>query len=166
MSVLIKCPTCGAQVTVIRDGYVIAHPAGTVPCTFVRTANSPGASTPKVQPREAADAAATRAARVAAKEAELSKKVSDRLERKEIAARRKAITVAASIRHECRCGYRSSEIPDEKGRVRAHLRSDSNRWCSGGRTPTDAERKKAKKLQRGSVWTVSGGLPTLGRRSH
>jgi len=46
--------------------------------------------------------------------------------------------------------------------LQAHKKATTGRWCKGGKTPTDAEKRKA--AGKRSVWTVSGGLPGLGRR--
>ena len=169
MSVQIKCPTCGGRVTIIRDGYVAAHKSGLGPCTFTRTAHSTprsgvrgarGASS--VSRQHSAQSMAKRVAAVAQEAAEVAQKAADRKERKRSALERKA--AQTRIRYVCPCGIASYQIPNEKGLIRAHLRADSNRWCRGGEKPTEAERKKVKPKKKGSVWTVSGGLPTLGRQ--
>lgn len=64
---------------------------------------------------------------------------------------------------ECpRCGVVVVERGD--GSLPAHQRP-SMRWCAEGARPTEAERLRAqaKRRRKGSVWSVGGGLPTLGK---
>ena len=136
MPVTISCPTCGSPVRLLRDGFVQIHPgvAGRA-CTFVRTAHSAGVA-PKVTP------AATIAKPPKMKQAALVK--------------------VAKIRVTCAvCGTGSMRNADVTGPLMAHMTPETNRWCPGGIEPT-AKQKKAFRKPRG--WTVSGGLPTLGRR--
>lgn len=65
-------------------------------------------------------------------------------------------------RVECpRCGVVVTVRGD--GPLPAHQRP-SFRWCAEGLAPTEAERAKAKgRRRKGSVWSVGGGLPTLGK---
>lgn len=65
-------------------------------------------------------------------------------------------------RAECpRCGGAVRLGSD--GRISAH-QLPSKRWCSAGIDPTPAERAKTQGKRKRSIWTVSGGLPTHGKR--
>lgn len=136
MPVTIICPTCGSLVRLLRDGFVHVHPgvAG-IPCSFVRTAHSDGAA-PKGTP-------ATKVAKPTKRNPAAAVKV-------------------AKIRVTCaKCGIGYARNVNVTGPLMAHMTPETKRWCPGGLEPT-AKQIKAFRKPRG--WTVSGGLPTLGRR--
>jgi hypothetical protein len=155
MPVLITCPTCGTEVQLLAHGFVQMH-GGSSPCSFVRTpfTNARGGKTSRATVEKRAAAKAEKAAAAAELQANL------------VAAKAaKAKQQLENPRVLCAKCESKVHLVDGSTMLYAHLRSDSNRWCSGGVAPTDAERKKELKGKRKkSVWAVSGGLPTLGRR--
>lgn len=70
----------------------------------------------------------------------------------------------AKVKLACpRCGVVVVKVGD--GPLPAHQRP-TYRWCAEGKAPTEAEKFKAKgRRKKGSVWSVGGGLPTLGKGS-
>lgn len=61
-----------------------------------------------------------------------------------------------------RCGVSVTVRGDDP--IPAHQRP-SSRWCAEGLKPTELQRIRAqgKRRRKGSVWSVGGGLPTLGQ---
>jgi len=151
--VIIECPTCGANVRLRAEGFVDPHPGnrGQV-CTFTRTAFSRGGSTKTAEER-----------------AEIARRAKEAINKRpaKTPAQPTEKTAAAKpkpkpARRECpRCGRRVGASA-KTGDLAAHTRPDSARWCKGGAEPSDAQRHRA--APKRSVWTISGGLPTLGRR--
>lgn len=62
--------------------------------------------------------------------------------------------------------------PAQNAMLEAHIRADKKyTWCVGGRPPTGKQRHRAlnpvktvRSSESSSIRTVSGGLPTLGKR--
>lgn len=143
MSLVIDCPTCRCKARVVTDGYVNMHfdSEGDL-CPFRRTAHAGGGGGIKRTPQP------NTAAAVQAQETPQR--------------RTKKSQPPATPNSRClRCGNLAPTGPAYAGRLAAHTRP-SGHWCRGGVPPTEQQRKKNRPKR--SVWTVSGGLPTLGRR--
>lgn len=173
MSVIIRCPLCAADVQLLPGGFVKEH-GGDTPCRFVRTANNVYGGSGRAA-RSLADIAVAEAkaaekavAWQIAQERAKEKRIRDEESREQREIRKLKQIAAARLRNplvqcpKCDSKVKQTAAP---GKLNPHLRSDSNRWCSGGIKPTAAERKAALKGKpKRSVWSASGGLPTLGRR--
>ena len=157
MPILIDCPTCHQQVTVRSGGQVDRHMAGTRVCTFTKTASSD--SRPKQVFSDSDRRKAAARALMAEQEQERQVARAEARARKQ-ARRAEREPKPARVTVECpRC---KQMVTEKDGGVLAAHQRPSDRWCGGGVQPTPGQRKKAAK--RRSVWTTSGGLPTLGRQ--
>lgn len=149
MPVVITCPRCKRQARVIAGGRVAFHfDSEGNQCDFVRTARSSGGGGRK--PKSIAPERLPKV--VAAVEQELARKKGRTGQRG--GQGRGRLSCPKCEQHVKRIG--------DSDRLGAHRNPRSNRWCSAGEEPTDKQRRQG--LKRRSVWTVSGGLPTLGRR--
>ncbi len=192
MPVTIRCPNCGATVVVRVGGVVKMHfEAGDTGdlCSFTQTASSMNNKTPAPHGMSSEEIAARldflRAERARKSEAqrermvqcrlealaalsdeelaELSKREAEERERRNAAHRRKVLEAQAANRKSY-CSVCGLHMKFEGPKLRAHRHATTGRWCSGGHAPTAAQKATAKGKKKGSVWTVSGGLPTHGRR--
>jgi hypothetical protein len=156
--VTIKCPTCLGPAVVITAGRVRMHfDADGDLCTFTRTASSPGGKPISDEERRARkDAQALVKARV-----RLRNEAADAARKAEQQARRAAKEARARA-NAAVCPVCGSGVQWVGADLTAHQKPTSGRWCKGGKDPTGAERARARKSR--SVWTVSGGLPSLGKR--
>lgn len=155
MTVTITCPTCKAQVTLVTNGVVRAH--GDPRCSFTKTpGNKASGGVKKVltgaelelSQQQKAESRARRTAAAAA---------NPKLAKKPKAQKNGPAKVICT-----HCGGRTALVSMKRDLgLKAHLRP-SGRWCSAGVPPTDGQRAKARRKR--SVWTTSGGLPTLGGR--
>jgi len=150
MPVIIKCPTCGASVRILPQGFVQEHGPVGHRCSFVRTAHSSGADT-SLTPT------AKHAKRMAVKAREAAEQKAKR-ERRAVQSMRVPKPKKPSV--ECSVCGRKVQLSGVD--LQAHQKLTTGRWCKGGKTPTEAQKNKARGKR--SVWTVSGGLPGLGRR--
>ena len=136
MVVMFKCPKCGRMARIMSGGWVDAHESRPgVTCDFTRTAYS-GKKPPPV---------------------ELTPEQAARLERK------RAAFLAQGVKHA------AAKDREKQKRVRAEERRLEKKTSEGGTSPGKAAPKSKSKGKRkvkpkGSVWTVGGGLPGLGRR--
>jgi hypothetical protein len=160
---MISCPTCQASVRLLVGGRVATH--GSPTCPFRRTA---GVGALKAKPAWTVDQQANADARGARRRApgatEKSLKVEAKLARQAEAKLNPAEAklpkppaprvVCPVCKESLKSGAKTlTGIP-------AHHKASTSRWCSGGREPNAKQRGKIHR----SVWSVSGGLPTLGRR--
>lgn len=136
MAVTFTCPRCGQSARILSGGRVEAHEKLVGgPCDFTRTARSGQKPRPvQLTPGQAAE-----------------------LERKRAAFQVKA---AAHARAKAREGDKRSRVQETPARV-----SDEPGAAIPERLAPKGKRKGKKKTKpKGSVWTVGGGLPGLGRR--
>lgn len=148
MPMKLHCPVCRTEVTLLRDGYVTAHRnADGEPCPFKRTARSGPAYRQKRSAPERESLVAAREEKAATKNAAQARATSKKTQSKKLAC--------------LACGALVKGSAASPTGIAAHTRA-SGRWCRGGGAPTQAQRNQAAKGT--SVRTVSGGLPTLGRR--
>jgi hypothetical protein len=142
MAVQIRCPECLAEVRVRRDGFVDSHPDGEGTCPFVRTARSGTKPVPRrLSPKE---------------QAELNRKKSV-LAAEESRRARKVIEQQTAIKKSEMCTVCGRNVgSNAKDGISGHTNRQTGDWCKGG---SEASRRSSP-----NVWTVSGGLPGLGRR--
>lgn len=160
VAVIISCPVCEAQVRLLPDASVEAHQnAAGAACSFTRTAGS-GWAPKQVFTREELERAAERQAMLKAKKDALRVMAEEGRQRKrEATARPKAPVPEKTACPKCGRSVR----PTRAGALPAHTPSKrSRRWCPGGLEPT--QKQKDSLYEGGSIRTVSGGLPGLGRR--
>ncbi|THG33257.1 hypothetical protein [Naasia lichenicola] len=137
MPVLITCPTCGAEVRLLPDGHVKVHRIGGALCSFVRTASS--ASVGQENP------------------------FADPVKRQALQERRALLKVQEAAAKERE--KRSKELRKKRAQADKALRDKLQlKQKIDGLTRTD-RRKRKKTKGGGSVWTISGGLPSLGKRN-
>ncbi len=148
MPVMITCPTCKGTVRLLRGGAVAMHfdNEGDL-CPFTQTARSAERKAPKrYTPEQRAEILGREKKRVPGEKPSKARQPADEGRPK----------VECS---KCQQVVRLAKKAD--GTLEAHRRQ-SGRWCTGGAAPSE---KQMKAVGRGrSVWTVSGGLPTLGKR--
>jgi hypothetical protein len=156
MAVEFDCPECGRRARIVTGGYVEAHEASAgVVCSFTRTARSGERPTfVEPTPETVARIAALREQREAAK--------LERAERRRRAQAKEPGSTSPRGKMVCpRCDALVARSQASSTRLVAHKRP-SGHWCKGGAEPTAKQRAKTQK--RRSVRTVSGGLPSLGKR--
>lgn len=157
MSVTISCPRCGVSVKVVRDGYVVAHadPVTGVTCAFERTARSGGPVTVEPLPPEEIERRRALLKRTRGTSRDRDKTRS-KAEKGKNAQRAESKPSANTLHIACpSCGLR---VGAKGSRLYAHKNLEG-KWCAGGdsmRTMTGT--------RRGSVRTLRGGLPGLGKR--
>ena len=141
MAVQIRCPERLAEVRVRRDGFVDSHSDGEGACPFVRTARSGTKPVPRrLSPNE---------------RAELNRKKS--LFSKESRRRRKVIEQQTAVKKRERCKVCGRQVgSNAKDGISGHTNRQTGDWCKGG---SEASHRSSP-----NAWTVSGGLPGLGRR--
>jgi len=128
-------------------------------CPFVRTAHSPGGKSLSIEERDRRRETqkALRAKLLAEKEAAAAlERERKRARQREFIRQENAMTTNCPV-----CGEKVKWVRN-RGELSAHQKPDSRRWCKGGVEPTERQRAQSRKHR--SVWTISGGLPTLGKR--